>query len=122
MHSYSISEQGIKAVKDYIDIERQGDANHNSHALFLPAASISNSTGRLTPIVINQIWNEICTSAGISGKSPHSARHAMGRHIISKSGNIEAVQKQLGHRNAAYSIQYSRITNAELNKIINDRN
>jgi len=28
----------------------------------------------------------------------------MGRHLIEKTGNIAAVQRQLGHTNAAYSI------------------
>jgi len=31
-------------------------------------------------------------------------RKAMGRHIIEKTGNIAVVQKQLGHKNAAYSM------------------
>ena len=29
--------------------------------------------------------------------------HAMGRHIIETTGNIAAVQRQVGHRTAAYS-------------------
>ena len=37
---------------------------------------------------------------------PHDARHAMGPHLIEKTGNIAAVQRQLGHTNAAYSIQH----------------
>ena len=38
----------------------------------------------------------------------------MGKHIIEKTGNIAAVQRQLGHKNVAYSMQYSRITAEEL--------
>ena len=38
----------------------------------------------------------------------------MGRHIMNKTGNVAAVQRQLGHKNAAYSLQYARITDAEL--------
>jgi integrase len=63
-------------------------------------------------------WNEVCRLAGIKGKTPHSARHAMGRHIIAKTGNVAAVQRQLGHKNAAYSLQYARITEAELQAVV----
>ena len=52
---------------------------------------------------------------------PHSARHAMGRDIIEKTGNITAVRRQLGHKNAAYSMQYARITSEELAEVLNDR-
>jgi hypothetical protein len=31
----------------------------------------------------------------------------MGRHLIDKAGSIATVQRQLGHTNAAYSIQYT---------------
>ena len=67
------------------------------------------------------IWNEVCQLAQVKGKTPHSARHAMGRHIMEKTGNVAAVQRQLGHKNAAYSLQYSRITEEELNEVVDDR-
>ncbi len=70
---------------------------------------------------INTIWNEVCAVVGVAGKTPHSARHAMGRHIIEKTGNVSAVQRQLGHKNAAYSLQYTRITAEEMDSVLNDR-
>ena len=45
----------------------------------------------------------------------------MGRHLIKKTGNVAAVQRQLGHQNAAYSLQYTRITKEELNEALDDR-
>ena len=45
----------------------------------------------------------------------------MGRHIIEKTGNVSAVQRQLGHKNAAYSLQYTRITAEEMDSVLNDR-
>ena len=45
----------------------------------------------------------------------------MGKHIIEKTGNIAAVQKQLGHRQAAYSMQYARITAEELSRVLDER-
>ena len=45
----------------------------------------------------------------------------MGRHIMNKTGNVAAVQRQLGHKNAAYSLQYARITDAELQTVVDER-
>jgi integrase len=67
------------------------------------------------------VWNEVSEIAGVEGRTPHSARHVMGKHIMEKTGNIDAVRRQLGHKNAAYSMQYSRITAEELRDVINDR-
>lgn len=40
---------------------------------------------------------------------------------MEKTGNVAAVQRQLGHRNDAYSLQYARITEKELNETLDDR-
>jgi site-specific recombinase XerC len=45
----------------------------------------------------------------------------MGRHLIEKTGNIATVQRQLGHTNAAYSIQHARITDQEMAEVLDDR-
>ena len=45
----------------------------------------------------------------------------MGKHIIERTGNVAAVQRQLGHKNATYSMQYARITGEELRGVIDDR-
>ena len=45
----------------------------------------------------------------------------MGKHIIAKTGNIAAVQKQLGHRQAVYAMQYARTTTEELAQVLDDR-
>ena len=71
--------------------------------------------------MINTVLNEVCNLTGVEGHTPHDARHAMGRHLIEKTGNIAAVQRQLGHTNAAYSIQYARITDKELANALDDR-
>ena len=89
--------------------------------MFLPDAGNAKSTGRLSPLAVNRIWNAVADIAGVAGKTPHAARHVMGRHIVEKTGNIAAVQRQLGHKNAAYSMQYARITAEELRDVLNDR-
>jgi integrase len=122
-HRYKIGKQGALAILDYLREERDldSDAFPLSNALFLPAASNANSSGRLTPGVINTIWNETCLWANVRNKTPHAARHAMGRHVMEKTGNVAAVQRQLGHKNAAYSLQYARITDAELQTVVDER-
>src|SRR5512144_2588182 len=122
-HRYKISKEGAKAIQDYLNEERVADAEMfpQSPALFLPAETVVNSAGRLTPRVINTVWNEACCWAQVKGKTPHAARHAMGRHIMQKTGNVAAVQRQLGHKNAAYSLQYARITDAELQEVVDQR-
>ena len=47
-----ISKEGLKAIKDYLREERGGDAEMfpQSPALFLPADTVANSSGRLTPV------------------------------------------------------------------------
>lgn len=40
---------------------------------------------------------------------------------MEKTGNVAAVERQLGHKNAVYSMQYSRITAEELRDLINSR-
>lgn len=121
-HRYQISAEGLAAIRDYINEERETDAKYwESPALFLAADTVTHSDGRLSVVVINAIWNEVAARAGVEGRTPHSARHAMGRHIIEKTGNIAAVQRQLGHKNAAYSMQYARITEQELADVLEDR-
>ena len=67
------------------------------------------------------MWDEVCRLTGVEDHSPHDACHAMGRSLIEKTGNIATAQRQLGHTNAAYSIQYARITDAELADALDDR-
>jgi integrase len=72
--------------------------------------------------VINTVWNQVRDFAGVDkDKTPHSARHGMGGFIMEKTGNVAAVQRQLGHKNASFSLQYSRITNDELKRILDER-
>jgi integrase len=121
-HCYKISGEGLAAIEDYINMERGGDNKKwKSPALFLSADTIALGTGRLNVRVINTVWDEVCNLAGAEDHTPHDARHAMGRHLIEKTGNIAAVQRQLGHTNPAYSMQYARITDQELNDVLDDR-
>jgi integrase len=121
-HTYQISQEGLKAIQEYVSHERHLDAGHwHSPALFLPASTVPHSSGRLAVLAVNDIWNVVCRLANVHGRTPHSARHAMGKRIIAKTGNIAAVQKQLGHKQPAYSMQYARITAEELERVLDER-
>jgi site-specific recombinase XerD len=120
---YPISRQGIAAISDYLEQERRVDqAKWKAHALFLASSSSPHGDGRLNPKGINTVWNQVRDFAGVDkDKTPHSARHGMGVFIMEKTGNVAAVQRQLGHKNASFSLQYSRITNDELKRILDER-
>jgi integrase len=121
-HTYQISTQGLGAIRDYLEQERPQDADKWAcPTLFLSPHQNPHGTGRLNVRVINTVWAQVCQLAGVEGKSPHAARHAMGKHIIEKTGNVAAVQAQLGHRNPATSMQYARLRSSELRAILNDR-
>lgn len=121
-HRYQISGEGLAAIREYIEKERKTDEEAlQSAALFLPASNNGNAKERLSVVAINEIWKECAGVAGVEGRTPHSARHAMGRHLIEKTGNIAAVQRQLGHKNAAYSMQYARISEKEINDVLDER-
>jgi integrase len=78
-HSYKISREGLEAIKDYLNEEREGDFQRwQNPALFLSARTNAHGEGRLQAKAVNDIWNRMCEKAGVKGKTPHSARHAMG--------------------------------------------
>lgn len=121
-HVYQISNEGLQAIRDYLDKERpQDEEKWGTSALFLSPFTNPHGTGRLAARVLNDVWNQVAKLGGVEGRTPHSARHAMGKYIMEKTGNVAAVQRQLGHKNPAYSMQYSRITAEELSDVINKR-
>ena len=67
-----------------------------------------------------KIWNQICQHANVSGKTPHCARHAVGKAIIDKTGNVAAVQRQLGHKSAASSMQYARPKQEDILRVLDE--
>jgi len=55
-----------------------------SPALFLSAATNAHGDGRLNPRVINTVFNEVCSLAGVEGHTPHDTRHAMAGSSLRK--------------------------------------
>jgi integrase len=120
--SYHIRREALEAIRDYLEHERcEDEAKWASPALFLTAATNAKGDGRLSVRSLNQIWNDVAQAAGLTGKTPHAARHAMGKRIMRNTGNLAAVQRQLGHRNAAYTLQYARPSFAEMEEAIGEK-
>ena len=90
---------------------------------FLRQALGPHGDGRLNPKVLNTAWNlgRDYTNAD-KEKIPHSARHGMGVFIMETTGNVAAGQRQLGQKNASFSLQYSRITYDELKRSLKLKN
>jgi bifunctional DNA-binding transcriptional regulator/antitoxin component of YhaV-PrlF toxin-antitoxin module len=121
-HTYQISRQGAQAIQDSLTHERATDAARGpAPALFLAAATVPRGTGRLMGGGGNTIWNAVCRVAQVEGRTPPRARHAMGKHMMEKMRNIAAVQRQLGHRQAAYAMQYARVTTEDRAQVLDDR-
>lgn len=117
-----VSREGMEAIRIYIEQERLLDAERwESPALFLPAETVAESRGRLAPVNVNTIWTKVCGLAGVKGRTPHSARHAMGVHIVKKTGNPRAAQRQLGHKNPSTTMQYLQFTQGELQAVLDER-
>jgi hypothetical protein len=56
--------------------------------------------------------------------TPNDARHAMDRHLIDYKPAISphaSIQRQLGLTNATYLMQYARITDNELENVLDNR-
>jgi integrase len=115
-HGYKIFRERVSAIKDYVAKERSAD-----FMKWKSPATNAHGDGRLNPRVINTVFNEVCSLADVDGHTPHGARHAMGRHLIEKTSNIAAVERQLSHTNAAYSIKYAWTTDKELGEALDDR-
>jgi hypothetical protein len=95
-HKHKNTGEGLAAIKDYLKQEWPRDFERwRSLALFFSPAVNAHGNGQLNPRV--------------------------GKHLIEKTGNIAAVQRQLGHKNAAYSMQYARITDEEQEEVLENR-
>ena len=93
-HSYKISRGGISAIEDYVTRERAADSKKwKSPALFLSTSTNTHGDGRLNPRVINTVFKEVCSLAGVEDHTPHDARHAMGRHLIEKTDKYRSGSK-----------------------------
>jgi integrase len=107
------------AIADYLDQERPADADQNSDALFLAAASIGarRPGGRLSPRSINTIVGRVGRihdaettdpQRHLGVLRPHDLRHTFGYRLSETSGHNRAeLERRLGHANDRYLRLYT---------------
>ncbi len=120
-HTCKISREALAAIEDYEQHERVLDAPHfpNSDALFLPASTRTNSSGQLSPRMLNYIYDRIAAFAGVVGHRLHDTRHTTAKELLDKTNNPKLAQVQLGHDNIATTLEYLEPTLAELEEAVN---
>jgi len=106
-------------LADYLERERPGDADVDSAALFLAAASIATRRpgGRLSPRTINTIVGEVGRIHDLKVEGPerqlgtlrpHDARHTFAYRLSAASGHNRAeLERRLGHANDRYLRLYT---------------
>ena len=94
-------------------------AERRNKRVWLPLSPTEMSAKRVSFRLIAPLDEKL--TAYLAKKWTFATPRPMGKHIIAKTGNIAAVQQQLGHRQAAYAMQYARTTTEELERVLDDR-
>lgn len=119
-----ISLDAAEALQHYLQTERILDAEawNGSRSLFLAVPTEARKRndslhGRMNVRTLRHVIAKIAQKAlgdeGAARIHPHLFRHHMG-FLMNEKGGITAVQKQLAHRNIAYSAVYCQRTDEEL--------
>lgn len=124
-----ISADAAEALRHYIETERVRDAEawNGSRSLFLSVPLEARKRndglhGRMNVRTLRHVIAKIARKAlGDEGARihPHLFRHHMG-FLMNEKGGITAVQKQLAHRNIAYSAVYCQRTEEELERYLDE--
>lgn len=107
---------------DYILNERYIDNEVlDSSYLFLPTHHLKDKKLKMSPGIINRIWNRVCERAGVKGKTPHSARHHFAMKVLKHpDGTVQAVKEALDHQDPRYSMQYMGVSKNKIRKIVEE--
>jgi site-specific recombinase XerD len=128
-----MSSEAAEAVTHYLRTERGKDAaafGDATQALFLSVPTQARNRnpeadGRMSPRSIFSVVRNLAVDAlgEVEAKRihPHLFRHHVG-YLMNEKGGITAVQKQLAHRNIAYSAVYAQRTDDELERILDGEN
>ena len=124
-----VSGEAAEAVAYYLRTEREKDAavfGEGVTPLFLsvPANARNRNpeaSGRMSSrsifAVVRRLAEDALGEAEAKRIHPHLFRHHVG-YLMNEKGGITAVQKQLAHRNIAYSAVYAQRTDEELERIL----
>ncbi|KWX04636.1 hypothetical protein TH66_00145 [Carbonactinospora thermoautotrophica] len=114
-----LSADARAALADYLEHERPGDADPQSTALFLAAASIASRRpgGRLSPRSINYLFERLGAwhdgehpdeQRKLGKLRPHDLRHTFGFALAQATGADEyELQRRLGHQSDRYIHRYT---------------
>jgi integrase len=114
-----LSTDACKALADYLEQERPGDADEDMVALFLSAMGLPARAddGRLSVRAINRILSQIGgwhdaefknASRHISPLRPHDLRHTFAFRLSEATGaDANELERRLGHRSQRYIQRYT---------------
>lgn len=117
--SVFLSADARTALADYLEHERPRDADAETTAMFVSAASVRSRRlgGRLSPRAINLIlerigaWHDaeqIEPARRISPLRPHDLRHTFAFSLSEATGaNAYELERRLGHRSQRYIARYT---------------
>jgi len=114
-----LSADARTALADYLEKERQGDADEAADALFLSARGLGarRDDGRLSVRAINRVLEYIGrlhdaevpgVGRRVSPLRPHDLRHTFA-FLLSRATNADAyeLERRLGHRSGRYISRYT---------------
>ncbi|MCL4503195.1 MAG: site-specific tyrosine recombinase XerD [Deltaproteobacteria bacterium] len=81
-----------------------------------PYLFVNNRGGRLTRQGFWKILKHYALKQGIVGLSPHTLRHSMATHLLSRGANLRVIQLLLGHADLATTQIYTHLDAARLKK------
>ena len=65
-----------------------------------------------------RVFDKAVTTAGLEGLTPHGLRHAAASLAVSSGANVKAVQRMLGHKDAAMTLNtYADLFDDELDAV-----
>lgn len=101
--------QVLRQIKRYAD---RNDLKPSDYIMF-----ISNQGKQASREWVYRALNKLCEQAGIDKKiGTHTMRRSRATHLLNKGIRLEKVSKYLRHKNLATTMEYLRITTADIQK------
>jgi len=95
-------------------LARRGELAHGDE----PALFVSSRGTRLTASQVRSRLKTRAIAAGVpTHVHPHMLRHSFASHMLQSSGDLRAVQEQLGHANIATTQVYTKLDFGHLSKV-----
>lgn len=76
--------------------------------------------GHLSKYGVSYLWRSCCKQAGIRIVRPHASRHTFASRLLRKSGDLQDVRHQLGHRSIGTTSRYLHSDPQRLSRVMNE--